>query len=239
MDKLMKGCVALAALTAFAVLPTSAFALNSATLTLPTGTSLAPTHASPVTLVTKNVGNTRSTDAEGNTLTECVNAEARGNLETNTHTVIEGTITSAKVWGTPGNPTSEHCSSSLGNTTLTTNVPTNGLPWCLQMNTTMSTDTGQLRGGGCTEAARPIRGNWHIQTIFGKVTCVMERSTPIVGTFPTHPNPAEQSFSKIEFTRLEGSAICPVKIFLDLKLAAFRETAGGALDPLWISKSGT
>lgn len=228
MKHLWKALIALAAFAALAVVPAVASAENDITLQQPTGTSLAPTHAAPIPIVGTSNGKTLLLDSSGNTLISCDTAIMTGNLETNTHTAVEGTITSAQFH----NEGKAACTASLGTATVTTGGITNGLNWCLRSTSTMATDEFQVRGNGCTSASRGIRFTLH--TSFAG-TCEYERTTAIPGKYTTHPAQGEAEISNVEFKRISG--LCPWAAgFLQMKFKLYRETSPGShlADPIYI-----
>jgi hypothetical protein len=168
------------------------------------------------------------TDANGNPLMECTNVSLTAYLLKNTHAAIEATIHSATVNGTPGvTPHTTHCKSSFGTITVTTTPATNGLPWCLRSTEAMAADEVQIRGNGCTAAARPIRLLLD-SSLAGE--CTYERSAAIVGEVTTTPNPALLHFAKQEFPKVAGGFLCPGKTFLDFTVSLYTDTA--AEEPL-------
>lgn len=222
MSKLIKACIALAAFAAFAVVPSIASATNDGILDAPTNTPLAPTHEKPIPIVGKNVGATLMKDAPGgNVLVECTSAELTGHLETNQGTPtseskVEGTITTAK-FESPGHSATNECTGSLG-TTLVTPAPLaeTGLPWCLRSTAAMKTDEFQLRGGGCTSAARAITFQLHVTSL--GLTCNYQRLTnePIAGTYATHPSAGQASVADVKFERHNSSGFCPAAGYLTM-----------------------
>jgi hypothetical protein len=228
MKHLLKACIALAAFMAFAVVPAVASAENDATLQQPTGTALAPTHTTTIPVVGTNVGKTEMLSSGGAVLVSCDTAEMTGDLETNTHTAVEGTITSASF----KNHASTECSGSFGNVTVTTSGFTNSLPWCLRSTSTMKTDEFQVRGNSCTSPSRSIRFILHSTTV-GE--CEYERTAAIVGTYKTHPTAAELSIANQEFKLIRGGFFCPPAGFLKMTFSLYRETAGVHInDPIYI-----
>jgi hypothetical protein len=241
MNKLVKACIALAAFAAFAVLPGTASALNSAEVQAPTGTKLATGSKIIATGSHGTTGFTRLTDTEGNVLVECTSAEITGTLTKNEHSGVEGTLETAVFAGTPGVSTTGHCKGSLGNTTVTTSFAAgagNGVPWCLQINSADTTDTFRVRGNACNQASRSVTFTLHIASIFGNIVCNYERTTFIPGTYTTHPNAAKASINKVEFKRHgNSSGFCPTHGLLDMEFTLYRETEGGVEDPLFIRKA--
>jgi hypothetical protein len=168
------------------------------------------------------------TDANGNPLMDCTNMSLTAYLLKNTHAAIEATIHSVMLNGTPGvTPHTTHCNSTFGNITVTTNPATNGLHWCLRSTEAMAADEVQIRGNGCTAAARPIRLLLD-SSVAGE--CTYERSGAVVGEVTTTPNPALLHFAKQEFPKIAGGFLCPAKTFLDFTLSLYTDTA--AEEPL-------
>jgi hypothetical protein len=232
MKKILKACVVMAAFAAVFVVPSIASAAK-ATVTSPTGVTPAPTHASPLAITGNNVGNTVMTNSSKEALVTCATAKMEGNLETNTHAAIEGTITAASFFGKPGNHASTECEGSIGATTVTTNPATNGLPWCLRSTEAMGADEFQVRGGGCTSASRPIRFTLHVTTIFGTISCTYQKGTAIIGKYTTHPlstSPTVMSISAVGFPLLEGGFGCPGEGFLDMSFALSSGANGVFID---------
>jgi hypothetical protein len=217
-SKLFAACLALVAFAAFAV-PSLASASN---------TPLVVENGTPVATGTKiegvNVGVTKMTTSLGTV--ECTTAVMTGTLVKNTTGTVEGTIETAQFGGTGGTvagaPEPE-CTSPFGNPTVTPSTATNGLPWCLRSTSTMATDEFQLRGNGCTSAARPIRFALDV-TVVG--TCVYERSSAVVGSFTTSTTSSTLSVSEQEFPAVAGNPFgCPSSGKLDM---AFQlRTSGG------------
>lgn len=223
--KLIKACIAMAAFAALFVVPSVASALPE--LTHPTGTR------APVgTLITAtNVEHTGTSKILKMTIpgfeqpVECATATLTGELTSNTGNHIAGNITTAEFYGKPGEAThGVHCTGPLGNVTVTpshsTNpchTPTGGsahcsLPWCV-------TATGEkteftVRGGKCSEAARPITFTLHTALLGA---CSYQKAS-VTGTFTRHPADAIMTITNQNFTRLTttGSAFCPGEGALDM-----------------------
>jgi hypothetical protein len=231
MNKVLKTCIVMAAFAAFLVVPSIAAAVNEATVTAPTGTNLAA--GSLIRGTNKETNGTHViatlTDVNGNVLTQCTTATLTGTLKENSGTSVKGEVTAAEFIGTPNvTPHTTHCA-GIGNITVTTNPATNGLPWCLRSDNTMLTDEFQVTGGECAKAPRPIRFILH-SGLAGE--CTYERTTPVVGTYTTHPEDAILHVSKQKFTKVGGGGFCPGEGFLDLTQRL--ETHAGA--GVWISK---
>jgi len=221
MSKLVKAFIGLAALMALtALLPTSSFA-KEVTLQepigtkVPVGTKLTATNTDVVAKIT---------DANGNTLAECTSVSMTGTLVKNEPAAVEATIEKAEIKGTVGiTPHTTHCASSLGGPlTPTTNPATNGLNWCLRSTAAMAADEAQIRGGGCTEASRPIRLVLDF-SVFGE--CTYQRTAAVPVTFTTSPTAANITVSKSEFTKFAGSVLCPAVEFFDLTVSFYTDNA--------------
>lgn len=209
--KLLTAFMVLTASVAFATAP-AAFAKNTPLVTVPTGTTPTPTHSSPTPITMTNVGSIVFTSSVGNV--ECQTGVLTGDLIKNVKGQVEAEITTADV----RNHESIECLGA-GGTAVTMN-PTGGagLPWCLRSTEAMATDEFQIRGGGCTQASRPITFTRH-PTALG-APCYYVRNNPIPGTYTTHPEGTVLSISEVEFTREAGSSFfCPATRLVDMKFA--------------------
>lgn len=111
-----------------------------------------------------------------------------------------------------------------GETTVTMNTATNGLPWCLRSVSTMATDEFQIRGNSCSSASRPIRFALDVE---GIGTCQYERSTAIPGTYTTSTTSSTLSISAVSFSAVSGNPFgCPSSLQLDSTFQ-LRTTGGG------------
>jgi len=224
-SKLFAACLALVAFAAFAV-PSLASASNTPlvvenNVAVPTETKVEGV----------NVGNTLMVTSLGTI--ECSTAIMTGKLTKNTTGTVEGDIETAKFGGTglqqSGAPEPECTTKSFlgGDTTVTTETGTNGLPWCLRSTTAMATDEFQLRGGSCTAAARPIR---FARDVTGVGACQYEKATqsvPIKGTFTTSETSSTISMSEQEFPAVAGNPFgCPSSGKLDTTFQ-LRTSGGG------------
>jgi hypothetical protein len=232
MNKLIKVCIALAAFAAFAVLPAVASAENDATVRdngvdLAVGSNILATdndvEISPGTF--DLTGETRLTAAnKTDVLISCTTNELTGTLTKNTHTEVAGEITAANFKGkTNVTPHTTHCTGSTGDTAVTALA----LPYCLQIKSTAATDTFNVRGGKCTEAAKAIEFTFTATTILGQVHCIMHRpaNEPITGTYTTTTTPAF-TVKDIRFTKVATNGLCPDEGFLDMKLALHTDPSG-------------
>jgi hypothetical protein len=172
---------------AFALLPSIAQAANSPEVTYPTGTRLAV----GTKIKGQNVGEPHMTFNLGTLY--CSTFNVTGTLAKNTVGEVEADIETAEATGTSAGGA---CTNpKTGTMTWTFSSITNGVPWCLRSTPTMAEDEVQIRGGKCSEAARPIR---IVEDGFG---CILERSSAMVGTLKTDPETAVVSFSNQTFKR--------------------------------------
>lgn len=224
--KLVIACMTMAAFAAFAGLPAIASATNDPDLTSPTGTLAAV----GTQFLGTNIGETTSTDTNGNVLTTCTTARMTGTLTKNDGSNVEGNITSVTLTGTAAEG---RCTGSFGNISYTFSSPTNGLPWCIRSTSIMATDEVQIRGNECAKAARPIRVILHSTTI-GE--CVYERSAAIVGTYVTDTTgqDAVLNITKQVVTKFSGSFLCPSEVLYNLSMTLEKDTTASA-DPLYFS----
>jgi hypothetical protein len=149
---------------------------------------------------------------------QCTGATLTGELTSNTGTHIAGNITTAEFAGTVGGTTTGHCSgnAALGEKITPTpnhtnnpcHTPTGGtphcsLPWCVTANT--PDDKFTVRGGKCSEAARPLTFTLH-----GNIECKYEKAS-VTGTYTTHPaTDAVLTITNQEFARnTTSSGFCP------------------------------
>jgi hypothetical protein len=204
-SKLIAACLGLAAFVALAVMPAMASATNKPLLvegktTVPVGTKILAT----------NIGETEMVTSLGTI--KCSTATMTGEVKANTTGNVQGDITSAVFGGTGkqllGAPHPECTTEAFlgGDTTVTTETGTNGLPWCISANSEMKTHEFQVRGNKCSGASRPIRFALDITNIG---TCVYERSTAIPGSFTTSEKESVLSISGVEFPRISGPFGCP------------------------------
>lgn len=222
-----------AILSALFLVPSAVSA--SPELTHPTGTT------APVgTLVEmKNVAHASSpkgfatVGASGNF--ECATTTMTGELTKNSGTQIQINITTAAFSGTPAEPISTHCAgpAGYGAITMTPNHSTNpthngigSLPWCFTVEG--AEDKFSLRGGKCSEAARPLVFLYH-SSIAG--ACTFQKSA-LSGTYTTHPSDAIFTVQNQEFTRVTGSAFCPGAWAMNW---SFTMTTDGNNTPIYIS----
>ena len=207
---------AVAACLTFLVVP--ALASAAPVLTNPTGTVL----ATGVTAVETNVGDVKFTTSLGTII--CSTAVLKGPVATNsTASGSKNEVTSASFTGTGSGG---DCTSWMGSVAVTSNPPTNGLPWCWE--STAPTDELRLRGGNCSSLSRPIQLTMDFTSPV--LQCVYQRSAAQVGTVQTHVGgevAGSKTMSQQEWTLLEGGGFCAS--FFKLDAVFTLETAGGSL----------
>lgn len=212
--KLLTACMALVAFAALAIGPATASATNSPLLTLPTGTV-----AALGTKIEGTAGVTKLTNTSGGTTLECVSATMTGEITKNTTGSVEGTITSATFVGSTEPVGGEPDKACEGFASASVTAIT---PWCLRSTSAMATDEFQVRGGKCSEAAKKIE----FKMVTSLTTCSYERAatSPVTGTFTTHPTAAKLSVTSNAagsgFTGAAGNSfICPTSGFLDMEFS--------------------
>jgi hypothetical protein len=229
--KLIKACIALAAFAAIFVIPSVASATsptlrettgNGENHILATGTKIIATNVehsgTPVTTIMKsNLGNI-----------ECLSATVTGTLTRNSGGVIEGEIETAEFRGRHPDPSGIHCTGGFGGNTTVTPSHTSalGIPWCMKA---IEGDKFEVRGGAC---GAPVNLKFALHTAtLG--TCSYERSTPVIGTYTTHPADAIVTINGGEnasFTKVSGSIFCPSKgeLFMAFTLTTDNNHVSGA-----------
>jgi hypothetical protein len=238
--KLVIACMAVAAFAAFAM-PSAASAKNTPIVGETINNVFTPL-AEGTKIKAVNVGITKMTTSLGTI--ECTTAELTGTLHRNkTGGVVSkplpegggvtGEITFATFGGTgatqAGAPHTECTTQAFlgGDTTVTPNPATNGLPWCVASDETMVTDEFQVRGGACTSASRAIR---FALDVTGIGTCQYQKATAIKGTFTTSDTDSVLTISEQEFS---GSGLgnpfgCPGTGKLDMSFTMSTDVVGGA-----------
>lgn len=211
--KLVKACIAMAAFAALFIVPSIASAI---TLETPTGTAAAIGKEIIATNVAHSTTplTTKLTSGVGNI--ECETATLSGKLTANGGANVEGNITTAEFRGKPGSsPHSVACSGGFGgDTTVTPSHSSNpchtpegkpqhcSLPWCVKAG---AEDVFTVRGGECSQAARPLTFSLHTSTLG---TCAYEKAS-VTGTYTTHPADLVMTISNQVFKRITGSVFCP------------------------------
>jgi hypothetical protein len=212
MSKLVKACMALAAIAAFAVLPATAMATNSPQLkegetALATGSKIVAT----------NVGSTLFTNTTGTTLVDCNNAKLSGTLTKNTVGGVEGEITTFDFSGTGSFSThnnANECTGSFGDAWIT--VVSN--PLCVRSTSAMATLEFQVSSGKCGEEGGKVK------FIIGSTTvgeCEYETTGVVKGDYETNTSKMtvrhtqEGSGAK----KIRGSFFCPSSGMLKMTFA--------------------
>jgi hypothetical protein len=192
-----------AALVAFVALPAVASAApelqDSSGTKVAVGSSLTAT----------NNGNIVFTGSNGVNVT-CSESSMGGEVKTNSGTLIEGTIKSASFTGAGGGACA---SNGLGAVTVTIPGLVSGTShWCIK--TTKTADAFELIGANCGTASGTL--TFVLHTEFG--ACSYKRTSSVTGTFTTNTVPAVLTLGgEPEFTKEEGSFLCPSSGKLDAK----------------------
>jgi hypothetical protein len=236
--KLLKACIAMTAFAALFVVPSVASAIQ---ITHPTGTT-APVGTKIMATNVAHSATAKHTLLNGSFgKITCSQATLTGELVKNvaggSHVV--GKISTAEFRGQEGNEEGAHCSSPLGNVTVTPNHTTNpihpagvsSLPWCV---TAGKEDVIEIFGeveGNCTNGKkRAIFFTLH----FGSFSCTYSKEV-VSGTYTTHPSDAVGTVSKQLFKRVtSGSIFCPAEgeLFLAFTLTTDVKEVSG--EPLYI-----
>jgi hypothetical protein len=182
------------------------------------GTALAPGAEISAT----NVGNVVRTSGFGNLTctgsTWHLKVLANG-AAVETGNSIEAEVESAVFTGTE---TEERCT-GFGAERITSK----NLPWCLQAGGQLAADTFEIRGGKCSEAAKPI--TWIMHTAFGE--CAFS-APKLAGTFTTGESQAHLTIERQEATRETGQ-FCISAFKWDATYSL--ETTASPFTPLTIS----
>ena len=221
--KLIAACFVVAILAA---VPSVASA--KPVITHPTGTVLAVGKKIKAT----NVGVTKITTEFGNL--ECSTVIMEGTLtKKNKAEGIEGNIEAVDIGGTGativGDPEPEcTATGSLFNASITAG----NLPWCIAA--TGTTDTAIIRGGKCSEGAKPTTVIIK-ETFFGLLTCKYERVESIFGNLQTDVSGQDATVStEAEFVGEAGNSFsCPKSGKLDMTVTV--ETGEGTPTQLYFS----
>jgi hypothetical protein len=207
--KLILACMALIAFAAMA-LP----AIASATPRLcETNGSVCETLATGVKIRAHNVGPINFTSG-GTTLYECSTATLTGTLTQNTAEGVKWDVETAEITGAEAGG---KCKSGFGGpTSFDTNIG-NGVPWC--MTASGATDTVSVRGNSCTAEVRSIT---FVLTTTNIGTCKYSRAAAFSGSITTHTSSSEDAVLTLapagtEFTKEEGSILCPASAGLEMK----------------------
>jgi hypothetical protein len=201
MSKLIRACVAVAAVAAFTILPATASATNNPQLT-ESGTAL----STGVAIYANNVNSTFFTDTSGNTLVDCSNAELSGTLTKNSIGAVEGEITTFDFWGTgsihPHNGLPE-CTGSFGNAFITVV----NSPLCVRSTNTMATNEFQVSSGKCP-------GGGKVKFIIGSTTvgeCEYETGGVVKGDYKTNTSEmtVRNTLAGSGASKIRGGFLCP------------------------------
>jgi hypothetical protein len=207
--KLILACMAVVALAAFA-LP----AVASATPRLcETEGATCTTLGTGVKIHASNVGATKFISG-GVTLVECTSATLTGTLTQNNAEGIKGDVETASFTGAEAGG---KCKSSFGGATAVDTNIGNGVPYCLTASG--ATDTVSVRGNSCTAETRSIT---FVLTTTNIGTCRYSRAAAFTGTITTHTSSSEDAVGTLapagtEFTKEEGSVLCPASGGLEMK----------------------
>ena len=239
--KLVKACIAMAAVAALFVVPSIASATSPELFETTAGGSndLVPVGTK---IIATNV-------AHSNTPTQTVLTTSAGTVvcgkATLTGTVtkngggIEGNIETAEFAGTHGVTTTGHCSGNLAigeKITPTPNHTNNpchkatiespnhcSLPWCVKA---VTEHTFTVRGATCSEEPRPLTFTLH-----GTIECKYEKAS-VTGTYTTHPADATLTIAEQEFKRNStSSAFCPASGKLTMAFTITTDTPEGVSGP--------
>jgi hypothetical protein len=205
-------CTAIAAIAAFAIVSTAS---ANPVLTHPTGTVV----PQGIKVKGTNVGSTTFVTSLGSF--GCTAGQITAVVTTNeTARGTEAELTSASL---------SNCTTWAGAVTVTTNPPTNGLPWCLEA--TSASDEGFLRGGGCASVVRPIR--FVLDFSFGE--CTYQRATAARSTLRTDVAFEDATFSlkEQEWTLFSGGSLCATSFLLNATFTM--ETDSTSAEPMYFS----
>jgi hypothetical protein len=234
--KITLASMALAALTALAVMPAAASASPRLCETTADHVTCHNIAVGSKILATSVGGVPDMVDASGNTLLTCSTATMTGTLKKNNGTEIEADIDTATFAGTGTLQEGEaECTGTFGNNTVHTNIG-NGTPWCLKA--TGAVDTWTLRGNSCTSPSRPITFVLASTTVG---SCKYSRTAAVQGTYITDKAGTEDailtasSSTLTEFAKEEGSFLCPSVYRMRWSLTLETDTLPGTTaDPLYI-----
>lgn len=197
--KLVQLGLVLAAWSAFALAPTVASA--SPVITSPLGTTLATGSLLQIT----NVGFQLFTEPEWKI--ECSTVKFTGKLTTNSGTNIEADLSSMEAHGAGLSGDCKRDRQKEGKTEEgSINITYSGLPWCLKAGKGLAIDEFQIRGGSCTESAKPVT---FVFNYTGLAECKYEAAS-INGHFSTAPEDVRMTISEQLFEKeATNSFLCP------------------------------
>lgn len=241
MMNLIRASIAMAAFVTLFILPSIAYGV---VLTYPTGTA-APVGTKLLATTVAHANTSRTVILKtglGNV--ECETGEFTGELTKNSGGVVEEEITTIEYRGKSGQIT--HGSTCFGgfggDTTVTPNHATNpchtpaggsatcALPRCLKVE---AEDKVTIRGGKCSEAARPLMFTLDTTTIGA---CTYRRLESYIGTYTTHPADTVLTFVSQKIQKVTGSVFCPStgEIFMAFTMTIDNEGVGG--EPIYLDK---
>jgi hypothetical protein len=207
-----------AAIMAFAVVPAVASATNTPELVESGGGTVGVGSLIEAT----NIGNIVMTGATTSVQLSCEVAILTGEVLKNSGYSVEADLSAVSM----KNSGSSNCSGSFGAFAVTTAVATNGMPWCIRSTSAMATDEVQLRGNGCSQAARAIRFILDMPYM----ECTYQRASPFSGKFSTGIGSTTLSMSHVEFPRFAGSSLCSSVLYLDLTVMLETEGTSTRID---------
>lgn len=212
----MKAKLLIFTLLAVVVFPATASATNTPELTYPTGSKLAVESK----LKAVNIGELKFTGSNGTV--SCTSASLTGTLTKNTGSELEATLNGFSLTGTGGDG---RCTGASSQTWVSFSSG------CLRSTPEMIEDEFQIRGESCAKSGSALTATFGTPTV--ALECVYERTTPIAGTFATHPEDAVLSVAAAEFPKKSGGISCFSALRLDSSFT-FERTAAGT-NPLYIS----
>lgn len=234
MTKLIRACIAMAAFAAIFVIPSAASAKPE--LTHPTGTTIPAGTKLMATNVAHSATGKPTRFTAGGLEVVCQTATLTGELEKNTGTHIAGNITTAEFFGKVGNHNTGSCESNLGDVVATPTHLVNpehegkkSLPWCVTANEL--NDKLTIRGGKCSEAARPLFFTLHPPGF----SCTYSRAS-LIATYTTHPADAVATVDGNQhFKKVTGGLFCPNEGTLDMAFTLTTDENGVSGAPIYIS----
>jgi hypothetical protein len=152
-----------------------------------------------------NVGNIVFTNKSFGDIT-CTKAHLAGTVTANGGKLIEGNIESASF---TGEAVDGFCSSTNG----TVYKVTPEVPWCIKSSVL---GAASIRGGKCSEAARPVTFTLDAYTTstIALGSCKYSKAE-VNGTYASSTEPLDFQFSEQEFTGPSGFTFCPSSGKLD------------------------
>lgn len=210
MNKTIQVFIALAALAAVFVVPSVASA--SPELTSPTGTKapvgtgiqlISVAHAQTPTRLIYTTSGGISQCESGVTMTGEVSSNTGTDIAINISTVSIGCPTNVTI-------TPNHTNNPVHNGVTS-------LPWCLTANGLE--DLVSIRGGACSEAARPLTVSMH--TALG--ICNYENAS-LTAPYTTHPSATIATVATQQFSKNTGGGFCPSAVAWDFAFTLKTDT---------------